>query len=135
MWLLMWLLSFLPVWLRRASQPAAYGPARVFAPGEAGMPKLSKTGQGWPVFETRRGREAQGTVQSLCDWTAQTSGRRFFGYFLGAVAKKVTRHQGGTALAISATIPRAQARAQGFHSAGSSSSKDEIETGFPPARE
>ena len=28
------------------------------------MPKISPTGHGWPVGETRRGREAQGTVQS-----------------------------------------------------------------------
>ncbi len=57
-------------------------------------------GQGWPVCETRREREAQGTVQSLRDWTAQTSGRCFFGYFLVAGDKKVTRLQGGTAISI-----------------------------------
>ncbi len=45
-----------------------------------------------------------------CDDSAQTQGRRFFGYFLGAVAKKVTRQQGGSALATSALISRAPAR-------------------------
>jgi hypothetical protein len=83
------------------------------------MPKISSTGQGWPVDETRRGREAQGTLSSrffFCDERAQTSGRRFFGYFLVAVDKKVTRHQGGTALPVSAVNARAQARTPRFQS-------------------
>ena len=80
------------------------------------MPKRFWTGQGRPVQKPRRGREAQGTVQSLFDWTAQTSGRPFFGYFLVAVDKKVTRHQGGTALSISRQMVRAQARAPRFQS-------------------
>ena len=67
--------------------------------------------------ETRRGREAQETQQSLRDCWAQTPGRPFFGYFLVAVDKKVTRHQGGTALSISGSNGRAQARALKFQTA------------------
>ncbi len=39
--------TFLPVWLRRASQDEVDQP-RADA-GEAGMPKRFQTGQGWPV--------------------------------------------------------------------------------------
>ena len=78
------------------------------------MPKISPTGQGWPVGEPRRGREAQETESSPSDDSAQTPGRRFFGYFLVAVDKKVTRHPGGTALSICAQMVRAQARAAQF---------------------
>ena len=61
------------------------------------------------------GEKRRGPSNRLFDWTAQTSGRPFFGYFLVAVDKKVTRHQGGTALSICALIARAQARKQRFH--------------------
>jgi hypothetical protein len=46
--------------------------------------------------------------------SAQTSGRRFFGYFLVAGDKKVTRQQGGTALPACALVSRAPARTQKF---------------------
>ena len=58
------------------------------------MPKRPQTGQGWPVCGPRSGCGAQGTLLSrffFCDRRAQTPGRRFFGYFLVAVDKKVTR--------------------------------------------
>jgi len=85
--------------------------------GRGRMPTISPTGHGWPVGETRRGREAQGTESSPSDDSAQTPGRSFFGYFLVAVDKKVTRHQGGTALSISRQMVRAQARTPRFQSA------------------
>jgi len=47
------------------------------------------------------------------DDSAQTPGRPFFGYFLVAVDKKVTRHPGGAALSISGSnSPRASAYAE-----------------------
>jgi hypothetical protein len=58
------------------------------------MPKRPQTGQERPVCGPRREREAQGTLSSrsfFCDERALASGRRFFGYFLVAVDKKVTR--------------------------------------------
>jgi hypothetical protein len=64
--------------------------------------------------EKRRGPSHR--ASSFCDERAQTSGRRFFGYFLVAGDKKVTRLQGGTALSISGSNGRAQARARKFQS-------------------
>ncbi len=92
------------------------GAGACFAPGEAWMPKLSKTGQGWPVFETRRGREAQGTVQSLFDWTAQTSGRRFLVTSFRC-RKEVTRRRRNTPVSRREDTGRAQARTPKFQSA------------------
>ena len=100
--------TFPPFGSAEHRSPRRHGPARLFARGEAGMPKLSPTGHGWPVGETRRGREAQGTLSSrffFCDERARTSG------------KKVTRHPGGTALSIHALTARAQARTARLQSA------------------
>ncbi|MDR3414815.1 MAG: hypothetical protein P4L83_01395 [Nevskia sp.] len=54
------------------------------------MPKISSTGQGRPVDETRRGREAQGTDQSrfcFLRLIGAASGAALFGYFLSLETK------------------------------------------------
>ncbi len=57
------LLTFLPVWLRRASQRrSGYCRAQTRAWQE---PKRPSSGQGWPVDGPRSGCEAQGTESSL----------------------------------------------------------------------
>ena len=58
------------------------------------MPKRPLIGHGRPVSGPRHGRGAEGTPSSrlfFCDEGASPSGRRFFGYFLVAVDKKVAR--------------------------------------------
>src|SRR5882757_2085390 len=60
------------------------------------MPKRPSSGQGWPVDGPRLGREAQGTVQSPCDWTAQTPGNVLLVTFLAS--RKVTRRRRKTSL-------------------------------------
>src|ERR1700739_4119050 len=58
------------------------------------MPKRPSSGRGGLADGPRSGCGAQGTRPSrffFCDGRAQTPGRRFFGYFLVAVDKKVTR--------------------------------------------
>jgi len=70
------LLMFSPSGCAEHRSPRRTGP-RVDA-GRGRMPTISPTGHGWPVGETRRGREAQGTHQS----PQVIGGRRHRGMFL-----------------------------------------------------
>ena len=83
--------------------------------GRGRMPKISPTGHGWPVGETRRGREAQGTESSPSDDSAQTPGRRFL-VTSCRCRQEVTRRRRKTSLRRKEDTARAQARTQKLQS-------------------
>ena len=107
------LLTFPPSGCAEHHSPRRTGP-RVDA-GRGRMPKISPTGHGWPVGETRRGREAQGTLSSrffFCDERAQTPGRLF--WLLLELLPKVTRRRRKTSFRRQEDPARAPAHAALF---------------------
>ena len=85
-----------PRCLRRASQSAAIWARACIRARQGRMPKLSHAGQGWPVCETRRGLEAQGTHVIAQQWRGRRLRGRFFWFLFLSIQEKGPAIYGGT---------------------------------------